>query len=237
MANSSARADGPSAHCRSSMHASTICWPRPACSSHTTSSAPTASGSTAPVSSAASNPGGRPPAPRALAISWPTTPYGTSNSASSPPARSTAASASPDANRASRLDLPIPASPSTSTTFGLPRRAAAAAASSTASSSVRPTNTPQPGGGMPPIAWCTPALTGSRSPIGPLDPAEPGSPPLVCRPRAMSASRACLASASSRRQPSSLAGDAPSAAPRLPAASRHTRTTSSNGPVASSGRC
>ncbi len=38
----------------------------------------------------------------------------------------------------------MPASPSTSTTLGSPRRAAAAAASSTASSPARPTNTPLP---------------------------------------------------------------------------------------------
>ena len=65
-ANSNARADGPSAHCRSSITASTIPgnWP-----SHTTRSAPTASGSTPSLSSAASNPGGLPPAPRALATS------------------------------------------------------------------------------------------------------------------------------------------------------------------------
>src|ERR1035441_7729946 len=92
-----------------------------------TSSAPTASGSTAPLRSEVSSRGGLPPAPRALATSWLTMPYGTSSSASSPLARSTAASASPAANRASRLDLPRPASPSTSTTLGWPPHAPPAA--------------------------------------------------------------------------------------------------------------
>src|ERR1017187_7813778 len=180
-----------------------------------TSSAPTASGSTAPLRSEVSSRGGLPPAPRALATSWLTMPYGTSSSASSPLARSTAASASPAANRASRLDLPRPASPSTSTTFGWPPQASAAAASSTASSSARPTNTPQPGGRPALISWCTLRLAGSCSSTGLACQAEPGSPPLVYRSMAISASRACLASASSRRQPSSLLGDAPSVAPRL----------------------
>ena len=67
-ANSSARADGPSAHCRSSISTSAICWPRQHWLSHITRSAPTASGSTPSLSSAASSPG-RPPAPRALATS------------------------------------------------------------------------------------------------------------------------------------------------------------------------
>ena len=84
------------------------------------------------------------PAPRALATSSPTIPYGSSSSSSSPLARSTAVLASPDANRASRVDLPMPASPSTSTTCGWPQRAADAAAASTASSPARPTNTPPP---------------------------------------------------------------------------------------------
>jgi len=202
-----------------------------------TSSAPTASGSTTPLSSEASSPGGRPPDPRALATSWPTMPYGTSSSASSPLARSTTASASPTANRASRLDLPMPASPSTSTTFGWPPRASAAAASSTASSSARPTNTPSPGGRPALIRWCTLGLAGSCPSTGLPCQAEPGSPPLASRSRAISASRACLASASSRRQPSSLPGDTPTAAPRWRAASRQTRTTSINAPEASSGRC
>ena len=205
-----------------------------------TSSAPTARGSTAPPRSEASNPGGRPPAPRALATSWPTMPYGNTSSASSPLARSTTASPSPEANRASRLDLPMPPSPSTNTTLGWPPRAAAAAASSAASSSTRPTNTPPPGSGLSPSTWCTPSLTGSHRPIGRPSQAEPDSSPLVPAVRrawAVSASRACLASANSRRQPSLLAGHTPSADPRLSAASRHTRTTSINAPEVSSGRC
>ena len=69
-------------------------------------------------------------------------PYGNRSSASSPLACSTVAPGSPDANRASRVDLPMPASPSTSTTMGWPSRAATAATSSWSSSAARPTNTP-----------------------------------------------------------------------------------------------
>ena len=158
-------------------------------------------------------PAGRPPHPGR----WPPADPRSRTAATAPPHRHWRAAPprrpAPTRTAPAGLDLPMPASPSTSTTLGWPPRAAAAAASSTASSPARPTNTPQPGGGPPPIACCIPGLTGSRPPIGPPDHAEPGSPPLVCRPRAMSASRACLAFASSRRQPSSLAGDTPSSGP------------------------